>query len=186
VTGVAPVAISLVSLLLSLYTIVDANRDPSVSLTLPDIVRVAQGQQDAWIYLQPRFVGTGRNQRVAVISDVRLRVEPEQGEPMAFTWDEQGTWQFSTEDKSLTWIYLADPAPLVVSQSTPQLPINLYVGPEGWEWAPGTYLLVVEADQSTTDEVLRAAVRITLYPGGIERIQADRGANLIDVVTEPA
>lgn len=41
----APVAISLFSLLLSVYTIVVSNREPDIWLSAPDVVRVAAGER---------------------------------------------------------------------------------------------------------------------------------------------
>ena len=86
-----PLVVSLVSLGLSGFAVFVDNRDPEVLLTAPAWVRVAQGPNDAWLYVQPRFVSTGRNDRVEVITDITLRVEPlNGGQASDFVWDEQG------------------------------------------------------------------------------------------------
>ena len=69
-TAVAPVALSLLSLALSVYTIFESNREPEVWLSAPDVVRLAAAER-AWFYVQPRLVSAARNDRVAVISGLR-------------------------------------------------------------------------------------------------------------------
>ncbi len=82
---IGPFAIAALSLALAIYGLVDARRAPRVLLSLPDRVRMAQGSDTGWLYLQPRFVSTGRNERVEVITDVRLLVEPAIGTGSAVT-----------------------------------------------------------------------------------------------------
>ena len=181
-----PIAVSLVSLMLSLYSIVAANREPEIDLSLPEIVRITQGPFDSWLYLQPRFVSTGRNDRVAVVSELRVRLEPETGEPIPFVWDEQGTWRYDPErpEDGLTWVYTADPAPLVVGPSNPALPIGLFVGPPDWPWTPGTYRIVVEAEQNTTGKTLTASTRITITPDVVEVLMGGVGKSIWDLPTD--
>jgi hypothetical protein len=174
-TAGAPVAIALVSLVLSLYTIVEANREPEIWLTAPDVVRVAAGDR-AWFYVQPRFVSAARNDRVAVIADLRLEVAgPDGGPPVAFTWDEQGTWQYDPASQALTWIYLADPAPLVVAPSSPQLPICLFTGPAGWRRQEGTYWVTIAAGRGPGAAPLRTNFVMTLPTASADLVNAQRG-----------
>ena len=70
-TGVAPVAIALLSLALSVYSIVEANRRPEDWLSVPDIVR-ADTDEVSWLYVQPRLVSAATNDRVAVITGLRV------------------------------------------------------------------------------------------------------------------
>jgi hypothetical protein len=169
-TAVAPVAISLLSLALSLYTIVEASREPQIWLSAPDVVRVAAGER-AWFYVQPRLVSAAANDRVAVISGLRLEVVgPEGGAPTTFIWDEQGTWQYDTVSRGLTWIYQADAAPLVVGPSSPQLPICLFEGPDGWTWQAGTYQVAIVASRGQDAEAMEAAFTVTLPEETVEMI----------------
>lgn len=159
-TAGAPVAISLLSLVLSVYTIVQANRDPEIWLSAPDVVRLAAGDR-AWFYVQPRFVSAAGNDRVAVVSGLRLEVRTPDGAEIEFWWDEQGSWRYEPPFSGLTWIYIADPAPLVVGPSSPQLPTCLFVGPAGWRWQPGTYRVAIVAGRGDDPDALRTEFSMT-------------------------
>jgi hypothetical protein len=161
-TAVAPVALSLLSLALSVYTIFEANREPEIWLSAPDVVRVASGEQ-AWFYVQPRLVSAANNDRVGIVSGLRLEVEPPEGEAfVTFAWDEQGTWQYDPESRGLTWIFVADSAPLVVGPSSPQLPYCLFLGPLDWRWQAGTYHVTIIATQGQGADTLRTTFRMTV------------------------
>ena len=135
-------------------------------------MRIAAGER-AWFYVQPRLVSAARNDRVAVISGLKLEVAgPNGGEPAAFAWDEQGIWQYDPAGQALTWIYLADPAPLVVGPSSPQLPICLFTGPPGWRWQAGTYWVTILAAQEPGADPLRADFVVTLPTESIEMINS--------------
>jgi hypothetical protein len=71
-----PLTAALLSLPLSATAILISLQQPEVLLILPDQVRVAQGRPSgaAYLYLQPAFVSTGRNERIEVIRDMRLDV----------------------------------------------------------------------------------------------------------------
>jgi hypothetical protein len=145
-TAGAPVAISLVSLLLSVYTIIEANREPEIWLSPPGVVRIALGpQEQALIYAQPRFVSAAHNDRVAVIAGMEMLVTKPDGELATFTWTEQGIWEYDPVSRGLTWFFQADAAPLVVGPSSPQLPICLFESPTGWRWQDGAYRLTIAA-----------------------------------------
>jgi hypothetical protein len=161
-TAVAPLAISLISLGLSVFSIFEATREPEIWLSAPDVVRVASGET-AWFYVQPRLVSAARNDRVAVVSGLRLDVStPDGGTPEAFAWDEQGTWQYDPVNRGLTWIFVADAAPLVVSPSSPQLPYCLFLGPPGWQWQAGDYLVTIVATHGRNADALRTTFKMTL------------------------
>jgi hypothetical protein len=177
-----PVAISVVSLLLSIYAVIEANREPEIWLSAPDIVRIAAGQ-NAWFYIQPRLVSAARNDRVAIVTSLQLEVRPAGGEPVTFIWDEQGTWQYDPAAQGLTWIYVADPAPLVVGPASPQLPICLFEGPLGWRWQPGTYFVTIVAARGQ-GAPLRTEFIVTLPAESIAAIGAQSGT-WIGVRTAP-
>lgn len=171
-TALVPVAISLVSLALSVYTIIEANREPQIWLSPPVFVKLAMKPAYAvpWdtgvrprFFVQPRLVSTARNDRVVAISDLQLEVAPPGGgPPLPFTWMEQGTWQYEPESGTETYLKLADPAPLVVSPTSPQLPICLFVGPPDWRWQPGTYTVTIVASRSDGGFPVRAAFTMTV------------------------
>jgi hypothetical protein len=161
-TAAAPVAISLLSLVLSVYSIIEANRKPELWLSAPDVVRIASGER-AWFYVQPRLVSAARNDRMSIISGLQLEVvPPDGGPPIAFIWDEQGTWQYDHESRGLTWIFLADAAPLVVGPSSPQLPYCLFEGPPDWRWQAGTYRVTIIATQEQDADPVRTTFEMTV------------------------
>jgi hypothetical protein len=174
-TGVAPLAIAIVSLALSIYTYIEANRAPEIWLSAPDVVRVAAGER-AWFYVQSRLVSAARNDRVAIVTGLRLEVSgPDDGWPAAFVWDEQGTWQYDPVGQGLTWIYLADAAPLVVGPSSPQLPICLFEGPPDWRWQEGTYRVTIVAELGQDTDPLRETFEVTLPAEMVELIHSQPG-----------
>lgn len=171
-TAAAPVAISLLSLALSIYTIIEANREPEVWLSAPDIVRIASGER-AWFYVQPRLVSAARNDRMSIISELELEVITQDEEsPVTFTWDEQGTWQYDPESRGLTWIFVADAAPLVVGPSSPQLPYCLFEGPEDWRWRAGRYQVTIVATRAQDAGVVRATFAMEVPAETAEFINA--------------
>jgi hypothetical protein len=161
-TAVAPLAISILSLGLSVFSIFEATREPEIWLSAPDVVRVATGEA-AWFYVQPRLVSAARNDRVAVVAGLRLEMTTPDGKtPVTLVWDEQGTWQYDTVNRGLTWIFVADAAPLVVSPSSPQLPYCLFLGPPDWQWQAGDYLVTIVATSGRNAEALRTSFKMTL------------------------
>ena len=180
-----PLAVSALSLGLSVFALVEANRVPEVLLGVPASARVAQGATDAWLYLQPQLLSTGANQRVEVVTDLRLQVEPAgDGAPAAFRWDETGTWDYDEQNGVFNWAYVGDPAPLVVSPTSPQLPTVLFVGPEGWAWEPRSYQVTVIADRAVAGEPLRQAFALRLSEEVVAELNARRGQGFVAVRTE--
>ena len=158
-----PVAIAVLSFALSLYIWYDGNRPPAIELTLPDRVRVTQGHDSAWLYIQPRFFSTSESDRIDGIAGIDVSVTlSADDEPATFEWDEQGTWAFNQAARSLTWQWVADPGPLVVSPAVPQQPVGLFMAPDGWYWQAGEYLVTVTAETTVSDEVLSQTSLLTL------------------------
>ena len=179
-TAVAPVALSLLSLALSVYTIFESNREPEVWLSAPDVVRLAAAER-AWFYVQPRLVSAARNDRVAVISGLRLEVTgPDGGPPASFLWDEQGTWEYDPVNRGLTWIYQADAAPLVVGPSSPQLPTGLFEGPPDWRWQAGTYEVTIVAARGQDADALQTTFAVTL-PAETVKLVTTQPRTLVEV-----
>lgn len=156
--ALAPVMIAMLSLGVAIYGLVAARVDPEVILTMPDRVRVANGPDGAWLYLQPRFVNTGRNDRVEIVTSIDLQLVAPDGERRAMRWDEQGTWVYDPATRSLTWTFQADPAPLAVSRTAPQAPTGLFIAPDGWSWQAGAYRIELTAERQTSDEPLTGSL----------------------------
>lgn len=160
-----PVGVSLVSLVLAVYGLRVAREAPDIVMSMPDRVRIADGSTQAFLYVQPRFVNTGDNQRVEVIEGLSITVsQNDTGSPGLFNWEEQGNWTYDStaETNRLTWQYIADPAPLVVGPSDPQLPICLFMAPTGWFWTPGDYRVTVVANRTVKSDPLSDTFEFTV------------------------
>jgi hypothetical protein len=184
--SILPVGASLISLVLSLYSVASDREPPDVVMTLPDRVRIAQGADAAWLYLQPRFVNTGDNNRNEIISRISIEITllPE-GTPATMAWDEQGTWLYDAATSGITWQFVADPGPIVVGPNTPQFPIGLFIAPAGWVWQPGSYHITVVADRTIEHAPLRASLDLTLTTSDAE-VVSDPGGYLREVTTVPS
>ena len=83
----------------------------------------------------------------------------------------------------MTWIYLADSAPLVVGPSSPQLPICLFVGPQGWTWQPGIYSVAIVAEPGQGAGPLRTTFAAVL-PAETAELIASQPGTWVEVRTE--
>jgi hypothetical protein len=182
----APFAMSLVSFAISMYTFFVATGQPEVMVVMPRQVRVAQGgQAGAYVYLQPGLIHTGENDRVEVILNLKLRIQPVQGVPPAeFAWDEQGNWTYTPNTQELTWTFVADAAPLLVSPKSAQLPTLLFIGPQDWAFQPGSYRLTLIAERAVNRRPLERSITITLTPEQIDSLNAAAGQRFITVAAE--
>lgn len=182
-----PVAIAVLSFALSLYIWYDGNRPPEIELTLPDRVRVTQGHDSAWLYIQPRFFSTSANDRIDGIAgiDVTITLSGDD-EPATFEWDEQGTWTFNQAARSLTWQWVADPGPLVVSPAVSQQPVGLFMAPDGWYWQAGEYLVTVTAETTVSDDVLTESSSLTLSEDTVTQLNASPGSLFLTIDLAPS
>lgn len=107
---------------------------------MPDQVRVAQGRQSgaAYVYLQPAFVSTGRNERIEVIRDMRLEVSGP-AQPQTFEWTQQLRLVSQPEGGGLSYEYVGDAVPLLVSPRDAPAPLALFEAPQGWFYVAGDY-----------------------------------------------
>ncbi len=169
---------------LSLLTWWQVNHVPDLHVTMPRLVRISQAPDQVWLYLQPTLVTHERRDVAAVVTSVELELRREGGPaPAPFFWDETGTWDFTPGQRLLTYRYLADPTPLVVTQDRPQQPTlvftaldtrldpgrwqgRLHIEREGQE--PVLMTLCVDV---TADDV---AV-MTSSPGAYEDFRDDQG-----------
>lgn len=185
-TGGVPALVAVASLFLSIYTLIVSNRPPDVTLSVPDRVRLAQGQDGAWLYLQPRFVSSGHTERVEVITGIRVLVtRGEEENPVAFIWSEQGEWAYDLETNSLSWTYVGDPAPLVVGPASPQLPIGLFTAPTASYWEAGDYRLTIVADRAIEQAPLSESFALHVSPEIVAQLDARRGEIFLTLPTEP-
>ncbi len=82
-------------------------------------------------------------------------------------------------------MFVADPGPLVVSPASPQQPLGLYVGPEGWAWTAGTYRVTVLAERAVGDAPLRASFAVTFSAPDVQAVSEAPGRIFLTFPTRP-
>ena len=109
-------------------------------MLLPEVVRVAGGHETgaSYVYLQPVFVSTGANERVEVIRDMQLSLEPAGGGATGqLEWKEQ--MELVGDGGPLSYRHVADAVPLLVGPRSAANPLSLFQAPQGWFVGAGTY-----------------------------------------------
>lgn len=89
-------ATAVLALVLSIVTLVESKTRPDITMTLPSIVRFAQGD-DVWFYLQPDFSVPTRSDATARITAIHLQRTRDgglDGETPSFYWNESGDWTY--------------------------------------------------------------------------------------------
>ena len=159
-----PLTAALLSLPLSAAAIFLSLQQPELVLILPDQIRVAQGRESgsAYVYLQPAFVSTGRNERIEVIRDMSLEVTPPAGDRVSFEWDQQLRLVSDPETGGLRYEYVADAIPLLVSPREAAAPLSLFDAPEGWFFQPGQYTFTLIADRVVSGQGLSDEFTLTI------------------------
>lgn len=193
-SAVTPGWISLGIALVSLWFAVEARslagREPDVLLIGPEHVRLAQGEDYnyAYFYVQPGFVSTAQNDRVEVIRDMHLEVvETPDGvglPPGMFDWNEQGRLNYDPSDNSLSYEYLADAAPLLISPRMAQQPLAVFNGPAGWYFEPGEYQLRLVATRVIGSEQLTFDFLLSLSADDVAFLNGSRGNQFLNFPVE--
>ena len=73
---------------------------------------------------------------------------------------------------------------MVVSPTSQQLPIVLFVGPEGWAWEPRSSRVTLTADRAVAGEPLREAFALPLTQEVVDDLNAARGQRFREVRTD--
>jgi hypothetical protein len=158
-----PFLATFVSLWFSVSAYVEATRDPELTMVMPDQVRIS-GTRFPEVFLQPAFLSTGNN-RVEVVRNISMRLEPlSGGDPVQLQWVAQGKWEYDASFDSLTYVPGTDAGPMLVSPTTPQVPVAVFRNVEPVEWgvAPGDYRLVLTAVREVVQQPLERTVLFTV------------------------
>ncbi len=171
--------IAAISLVFSVYNFWLANQQPELWLGMPGLVRVSDRPDNTvWMYLQPTFVKTGPSQRSAVIGQMQVSVQPAGGGPSTiFRWTERGNFAYDAAAATMqfTWNWQADAGPLLVTQDQPQVPLCRFVGPPGWQFQPGKYLVTLEASPALGGKPLDHTIEISLEDSDLQQLDQGRG-----------
>ena len=178
-----PITASLVSLILSLTAIWVSTQQPEVTLVMPDQMRVAQGRWAgaAFVYLQPAFVSAGRNERIEVIRDMTLTVQPPSGDAVELAWTEQVRFVGNAASGGLSYEYAGDAVPLLVSPRSAAAPVCLFQAPAGFFFGPGDYTFTLRADRVVAGAPLESRVTITLTGEHLAIIDAPDARRFVTV-----
>lgn len=177
-----PVTTAFVSLMFSVGSIFISTREPAVVMILPDQVRVAQGEDFgfAYLYVQPAFVNTGRNERVEVIRNMKLHIAAAAGGPPAeFVWGNQAELVYDRATNQLNYRYVADAVPLVVGPRSAQVPFSVFNGPKGWYFNPGAYRLTLSAQRVVSRRPLQETFEITFADKDVDFLNKSRGRSFL-------
>ncbi|POX60918.1 hypothetical protein C3492_24855 [Streptomyces sp. Ru62] len=165
--------VGVVALGLSVHNLLALQREPAVDVALPHIVRVAQGK-DTWLYIQPTLSTRVKTDRVEVITQIDLQLRPTRAgteRPAAFFWDETGSYSYSASAHQLTYQRVADPSPLLVSQSTPQQPL-LLLNAVRWNFAEGRYEGELVFRRASGRKSLRKSFCLTISKNAVETMRS--------------
>ena len=177
---------ALVSLAISLYTLVVTSNAPEVALILPNQVRITQGGTSGpLLYIQPMFISTGPSDRVEVVTAIRVQVAPvdHPNESADFVWDEQGTWVVDADTQNFSWAFTGDSGPFLVGPKNAQFFTGLFIGPQEWLFAPGTYRITMMADRITNAQPLAASLDIVLSTEELEYLHQSGGRRFLTFPT---
>jgi hypothetical protein len=177
-----PIVTAVSSILLSTYTLVTARYEPDVRVLMPKQVRMAQGgSRGAYLYVRPVFIAAGPSERVEVITDVYLQVEPrDRGRQGAqFVWDEQGIWRYDPATQELTWTYTDDAGPFLVYAGDAELFTGLFVGPREWRFEAGGYRITLVAERAVSARPLTGSFEVEFSEESIQLLNESGGTRFL-------
>jgi hypothetical protein len=167
-----PLVASAISVVLSLASIYVSTRQPEVLMLLPDKVRVAGGHATgaSYLYVQPAFVSTGTNERIEVIEDMTLTLEPvDRGAPATtLEWKQQVA--LVDDGGTVSYRFQADAVPLLIGPRSAAEPIALFEAPAGWFIGAGTYDATLTASRVVGSDPLVKRFRITIAPEDLDEL----------------
>lgn len=177
--GVAVVT-SILSIAIAVASYLNTTRPPETSLVMPKYVRISQNhpgtRTTADVTIQPTFIIPLGGERPEVITDLKLQVTKiETGETGEFRWHEIGKLTLSTEYVGVGYEYIADPSPLLITATSPQLPVVSFLYPKGWRFQVGTYRVLLIAQRSSSQAPLQGSVEIDISELQAEGLARDEG-----------
>ncbi|MET8766829.1 hypothetical protein [Streptomyces sp. NPDC004658] len=130
------------ALAISLYNFAVLQRQPTLDVTLPHLIRLEKNGNEVGLYVQPTVATRFRSDNVAVIRDARLQLTPtdsiSSSKRPAFYWRESDTWAYNPSSGTVDPTWSSDPAPFIVSQDKPQQPSFMFLA-SNWMYRAGRY-----------------------------------------------
>jgi hypothetical protein len=173
-SGGAAVATSLLSLAISVASYVNSTRAPETALVMPPNVRIAsplERDDRHDVILQPTFIIPSGGERPEVITGLNLKVtELATGETVDAAWVQLGRLDLNEAETAVDYVFAADPSPLLLTASSPQLPVTAFKTPFGWRFEEGRYRLTLTAQRSSTETPLEGTVEVEIAAERAERL----------------
>ncbi|WP_406492358.1 hypothetical protein OHB06_15705 [Streptomyces sp. NBC_01604] len=161
------------ALFLAAFNFFTIHREPDVDVSLPHIVRLGQGSEEVWVYLQPT-VSTKRNtEKVELVNAVKLdiRHSDKNVSRPTFFWDESGTLRYDPKSHESNYHKLSDPVPFFVGTGKPQQPLLLFTA-TGWDFKPGRYEGTLTLERESESAPLTKSFCLTIEKEDISRIKS--------------
>lgn len=146
---------------LSVVNWAQTNRQPAISLILPERLKIAQGLTEAWLYVQPSFLIDRKSDRTASLGSLYLHLHRADGQvpdPPLF-WDETGQFTYDQKTGDQNYQYLSDPLPIVVTQDKPASPLILFAS-DTQALSPGRWDATLTAIQNDAEITERFCIKV--------------------------
>lgn len=177
-----PFTIALTSFIVSMYTFFVTTREPVVDVVLPQTIRVSVNWNAptpfSMAFLQPSFVHAGPSQQVEVVETMRLIFTPPGSAVTTrytLPWRETGKFYQETTSPAINYLWIADPAPLLLSRETAQSPLALFYGDPDLVWAPGVWTAELRGTRAAGDPDLVARFTFEIPQEKFDQMVTDRG-----------
>lgn len=152
-----PFTIAIASFVVSMYTFFVTTREPVVDVVLPQNIRVSVSSHAtdpfSIAFLQPTFVHAGPSQRVEVVESMRLIFTAPDDTTTRFTmpWRETGAFYQEPTSPAISYRWVADPSPVLLSRETAQSPLGVFYGDSDLVWSPGVWTAELRATRAAGD-----------------------------------
>jgi hypothetical protein len=162
--------------ILSLYNLMEANRTPEMDITMPTYLRLTKYKTESTLVIQPTFTIRKTSNLTGVISTVRLEVEPQGNVSPHFRWDD--VIRYVDDNKGthyLNWLYVADPAPIIVTPDRPRNDHLRFLSDEGLPVGTWTIHLIAER---VGEKPLEESFCLTLTVKDVQTMKDNMGGYL--------
>lgn len=147
------VATGTAALALSVLNWAQLNSLAEVNVMLPRAIRLAQHTDGFTVTVQPALTVPTKSDRSSVVKDVRLEAQPLAAQSPTFIWVDIAAFTNNPQTRVPDWTYLADAAPIVVSQEDPQLPFLRFMTED--RLAAGEWKMSLVVDQQDRPAIRR-------------------------------
>lgn len=117
------------------------NRRPKISLTISNILRIAQGHSSQGNYsrvevaIRPTFAVYEKTDVTAVVTSLHLSMtplSPLNSSPAYFVWTDVVDYDYDIATGASNGRILSDPGPIIVTQDKPQSPMVRFIALQTW------------------------------------------------------